>query len=356
MRYIGAAAILAVVLFLILAGLGRMSYARRPSETDFLAETEEDESLTESFSDEGDGFSADDKGYYGRENIEAGDNGIIGDAGDSEPSGRVGSASSGGAGAAENGITAVDKGDSATEKTDSSSDGGASGSDYPIQANGEAGASHSPQNSAVSDRSEDYLYDLFVDTDGDGSYDATYSGLTKGAEIKISSAAGDDFRKWEVKSGQCTVSKASSKTATVTIGYSDAYIVALLLEAKAPSYDTCSFCITCKPFYDGSQKEVRDNLPKEGAILNATAVEIKDGDSVYDVLKRVCADKGIQYTAQETMYGIYVSSIDNLSEKYYDASAGWCYTVNGEYPSVSSSEIRVKPGDAIQWIYDVWTF
>ncbi|MBQ7557152.1 MAG: DUF4430 domain-containing protein [Lachnospiraceae bacterium] len=227
---------------------------------------------------------------------------------------------------------------------------------------GGSGYAQTPQNSAVSGRKDDDRYDLYVDSDGDGAYETTHSGLAEGEKVGIESGAGPYFRRWRVNSGKCRVSAAASPETTVTMGASDVYVWAVLADpggtavSKEETYDVCSFSITCKPFYDGSQQEIRNNLPSGGEILNATAVEIKDGDSVYDVLRRVCADKGIQYTARDTMYGIYISSIDNLSEKYYDGSAGWCYTVNGEYPPVSSSETSVKEGDSIQWIYDIWSF
>ena len=101
---------------------------------------------------------------------------------------------------------------------------------------------------------------------------------------------------------------------------------------------------------------MKAKLPSDGTILGATTVEFYEGDTVYSALSRVCTAKNIPITATESTYGVYVSSIDNLSEKYYDYSTGWCYTVNGNYPTESANYYTLKDGDTVTWQYDSWSF
>lgn len=91
-------------------------------------------------------------------------------------------------------------------------------------------------------------------------------------------------------------------------------------------------------------------------MLGSTPVEFYEGDTVYNVLSRACAAKGIPISASSTSYGVYVKSIDNLSEKYYDYSTGWCYTVNGVAPQVSADNYVLQSGDVVSWTYDAWSY
>ena len=128
-----------------------------------------------------------------------------------------------------------------------------------------------------------------------------------------------------------------------------------LPESAAAGYPVCTVTISCEPFLDDVSEAVRSRLPADGLILPLTEVEFRSGESVYDVLKRVCRAKGIPYRASSTYYGAYVSSIDNLSEKYYDYSTGWCYYVDDEYAMVSSDQWQLEGGEHIDWIYDSWS-
>ena len=121
-------------------------------------------------------------------------------------------------------------------------------------------------------------------------------------------------------------------------------------------YKTCTLSITCYPFLDDCSDAIRAELPRGGGILTSAEVEFQEGDTVYDILERACRAKGIQYTVKQTVYGTYVSSLDNLSERYYDNSTGWMYFVDGADPGVSSSQLEVTDGMNIVWSYDSWSF
>lgn len=94
-------------------------------------------------------------------------------------------------------------------------------------------------------------------------------------------------------------------------------------------------------------------VPSDGTILATTKVTVKKGSTVYDVLNRVCRNKGIHVEASYTpTYGsYYVEGINYLYEFDGGKLSGWMYKVNGSFPNYGSSEYTLKDGDKIVWVY-----
>ena len=94
-------------------------------------------------------------------------------------------------------------------------------------------------------------------------------------------------------------------------------------------------------------------VPSNGVILATSAVEFVDGETVFDVLKRVCSYGGIQLEYSYTqMYGsYYIEGINNLYEFDCGQQSGWMYKVNGWFPNYGCSEYVLKDGDTIVWCY-----
>lgn len=94
-------------------------------------------------------------------------------------------------------------------------------------------------------------------------------------------------------------------------------------------------------------------VPANGIILPTTTVTFTDGESVYDVLKRVCDQNGIQIEASWTpVYGsYYVEGINHLYEFSCGNLSGWMYKVNGWFPNYGCSEYKLSDGDSIVWCY-----
>ncbi|MNB88266.1 hypothetical protein D3C75_352750 [compost metagenome] len=88
-----------------------------------------------------------------------------------------------------------------------------------------------------------------------------------------------------------------------------------------------------------------------GVILAPAAFEIKQGESVLDLLKRITRQQKIQMEFQGAKGFAYVEGIDNLYELDYGAESGWMYRVNGEFPDKSAGSYTVQPGDTIEWLY-----
>ena len=94
-------------------------------------------------------------------------------------------------------------------------------------------------------------------------------------------------------------------------------------------------------------------VPSNGTILSTVQVSFEDGETVFDVLKRVCSMSGIQLEYSWTpMYdSYYIEGINNLYEFDCGGESGWMYKVNGWFPNYGCSSYTLKDGDVIVWCY-----
>lgn len=94
-------------------------------------------------------------------------------------------------------------------------------------------------------------------------------------------------------------------------------------------------------------------VPDDGVILYPVTVEFESGETVFDVLKRVCDIAGIQleYSWTPLYDSYYVEGINNLYEFDCGNESGWMYKVNGWFPNYGCSSYTLKDGDVIVWAY-----
>ena len=124
---------------------------------------------------------------------------------------------------------------------------------------------------------------------------------------------------------------------------------------KKKSY-TCTLSIECSTILNNLsvlEEDKLDVLPKNGMIFPAQTVTFYEGESVYDVLKRVCRENRIPMEASWTpMYNsAYVEGIGNLYEFDCGSGSGWMYRVNGWYPNYGCSRYQLKQEETIEWRY-----
>ena len=120
--------------------------------------------------------------------------------------------------------------------------------------------------------------------------------------------------------------------------------------------DTVTISIECSDILthtDKLRKGKAPFVPPDGVILPATEVPLESGDTVFDVLQRVCGERDIQI---EYMFSIgfntyYIEGIAQLYEKDCGTRSGWIYEVNGAAPNVGCSAYALSPGDVIAWRY-----
>lgn len=119
---------------------------------------------------------------------------------------------------------------------------------------------------------------------------------------------------------------------------------------------TCNITILCDTILNNMDnltagKEVY--VPSNGVILDTSTVEFTEGETVFDVLKRVCDYTGIQLEYSWTpMYdSYYIEGINNLYEFDCGNESGWMYKVNGWFPNYGCSKYMLEDGDTIVWCY-----
>lgn len=127
---------------------------------------------------------------------------------------------------------------------------------------------------------------------------------------------------------------------------------------KPQESDSCAFSISCGVL-NAHLSELKQNkrslVPKDGMILKDTNVTLTEGESVFDITKRLCRDNSIhfEFTLTPIYNTAYVEGINNLYEFDCGSGSGWMYSVNGEFPSCGCSDYYPKKGDVIRWHYTV---
>ncbi|MBQ7598288.1 MAG: DUF4430 domain-containing protein [Clostridia bacterium] len=118
----------------------------------------------------------------------------------------------------------------------------------------------------------------------------------------------------------------------------------------------CTFSVECATIFqhlDALAPGKLDALPSDGVILAAQSVSFSAGESVFDVLQRVCRENKIPMEASfvPLYHSAYVEGIHNLYEFDCGEGSGWMYRVNGWYPNYGCSRYMLKDGDTVEFRY-----
>lgn len=106
-------------------------------------------------------------------------------------------------------------------------------------------------------------------------------------------------------------------------------------------------------------------VPSDGIILMEAPIELKAGDTAFDIIKKACKENtckakckycqksGIQmeYTYTPAFDNYYIEGIHQIYEKDCGSASGWMYSVNGVFPNVGASSCEINPGDKIIFAY-----
>ncbi|MBE6859661.1 MAG: DUF4430 domain-containing protein, partial [Ruminococcus sp.] len=119
---------------------------------------------------------------------------------------------------------------------------------------------------------------------------------------------------------------------------------------------TCTFSIECSTILNNLndlEADKREIVPSNGIILPPTVVTFYEGESVFDVLQRVCKENNIHMEASWTpVYNsAYVEGINNLYEFDCGNLSGWMYCVDGWYPNYGCSRYQLKDGETVEFRY-----
>ena len=152
-----------------------------------------------------------------------------------------------------------------------------------------------------------------------------------------------------------SASPASSKVTTTSTASS---VTSTTPKPDKPTkkYDnTCTFVIECKTILDNKDK-LKKGLEKyvpDDAVIFSKTVGFDSGESVYDILRRICDENGIQMEASYTpaFSSYYVEGINNLYEFDCGQGSGWMYSVNGIFPNYGCSSYKPASNDEIAFRY-----
>lgn len=126
--------------------------------------------------------------------------------------------------------------------------------------------------------------------------------------------------------------------------------------SSSKSVNKCTITIKCDTILDNMDNLASGKdkyVPSNGVILSASTVEFKDGETVFDVLKRACSYAGIplEYSYTPLYESYYIEGINHLYEFDCGSESGWMYKVNGWFPNYGCSSYTLKNGDNIVWSY-----
>ena len=118
----------------------------------------------------------------------------------------------------------------------------------------------------------------------------------------------------------------------------------------------CTLSISCATILDNMDKldeEYHELVPSDGWILKQEEFEFTEGESVFDLLVRVCKDKKIHldHSFTPAYNSAYIKAIGNLYEFDCGDQSGWVYGVNGWAPNYGCSRYVLKNGDTVEFRY-----
>lgn len=119
---------------------------------------------------------------------------------------------------------------------------------------------------------------------------------------------------------------------------------------------SCTITVRCDAVldnWDDLDPAKAPYVPESGCILPVITVEFDKGETVFDVLNRVCREYGIQLEYSHTPINdsYYVEGINNLYEFDCGVESGWAYTVNGRFTNYGCSDYQLAGGENIVWYY-----
>ena len=153
-------------------------------------------------------------------------------------------------------------------------------------------------------------------------------------------------------------SSASPASSKVTTTSNTSSVISTTPKPDKPTkkYDnTCTFVIECKTILDNKDK-LKKGLEKyvpDDAVIFSKTVGFDSGESVYDILRRICDENSIQMEASYTpaFNSYYVEGINNLYEFDCGQGSGWMYSVNGVFPNYGCSSYKPANNDKIAFRY-----
>ena len=212
-----------------------------------------------------------------------------------------------------------------------------------------AAINHQIQSVASANANQGYDGETVEASDENGSVSQSGDSSSSGQSGSGNSKSGDVTSK-DKKSSSGKKSGSSSGSSDNSSGSNSGS------DSGSSSGGTCTISINCATILDNMDNLTagkEEFVPSDGWILRATKVSFSEGESVHDVLQRVCKDKGIHMESSFTpaYNSAYVEGINQLYEFDCGELSGWMYNVNGWFPNYGCSKYTLSDGDVINWVY-----
>ena len=123
--------------------------------------------------------------------------------------------------------------------------------------------------------------------------------------------------------------------------------VPTVVEKETKEYATLS--ITYDTILNNMDKlnSSKKDYIKNGVVYKATKVEIKNGETVLDILKRVASYNRISVDINSG----YIKGINNIYERDCGELSGWMYSVNGKFPNYGAGDYKLNAGELVEIKY-----
>ena len=128
------------------------------------------------------------------------------------------------------------------------------------------------------------------------------------------------------------------------------------LVTNEDTQNLCTITIRCDTIFDNAdalEEAKAPYVPEDGEILPVVTVEFTPGETVFDVLQRVCeaSELQLEYSWTPLYDSYYVEGINHLYEFDCGFESGWMYKVDGWFPNYGCSAYELQGGEEIVWYY-----
>lgn len=119
---------------------------------------------------------------------------------------------------------------------------------------------------------------------------------------------------------------------------------------------TCTLSVSCATILEHMEQldeELAELVPSDGWIIKPITTNFTEGESVFDVLVRICKEKKIHldHSFTPAYNSAYIKGIGNLYEFDCGDQSGWIYGVNGWSPNYGCSRYVLQNGDTVSFCY-----
>lgn len=167
----------------------------------------------------------------------------------------------------------------------------------------------------------------------------------------VKAATGHDFGDWKVIQEATQTQEGSKERICASCGEKETAVI-----PKTEQDKYVYITIRCDTILDNMADLTpgkAEFVPANGVILPTVKVSFSEGETVFDVLKRICEKMDIQmeYSWAPIYNSYYIEGINNLYEFDCGSQSGWMYKVNGWFPNYGVSAYQLSQDDQIVFAY-----